>query len=123
MRLALLILDENASIKNMAESYRMVDILMGRKYHNQKGFTIVANDDAIRGNELELSIRTDIKFSLNWETNYEYKCLLKLALNSGNIFVMKYDGWKYYPVAATTDDFYIVLLEEGRFNLKPRNYE
>jgi len=90
---ALFILDEKADIKDTIRVYKEFRKYMGYKYRTTQGITVLANDEAIKGNELELAIQANIKFLPNWQENPMYRDMLREALKSSNIFVMRKKGY------------------------------
>ncbi|MCD6476791.1 MAG: hypothetical protein J7K26_01325 [Candidatus Aenigmarchaeota archaeon] len=120
MEMALLILDKNASIEDMIKAYHGVNQEIREKYGSQS-ITVLANDEAMQGNERHFSEQANIIFLPDWQINASYRNMLRQALGSENIYIMKKDGdcWKY--VKASKDDYEVLDLD-GNINIKPKNH-
>ena len=118
MRMALLVLDDEARVGHMIRVYHEVNRRMEEKY-KELGITVLANDDAIRGNETWFSAGAGIRFFPDWQTNPEYRAMLRHALLSDDKYVMKrYDGT--WVCEETDGSGYEVSDPDGMITLKPR---
>jgi len=118
MKKALLVLDEKADVADMINAYNEVNRLMRDKYQHQ-GMTVLANDEAIVGRERDFQLGANIEFFPDWQETPLYRQLLREALDSEDIFVMRQKGSAWAYVRATRDDLEI-LNPDRKINIKPR---
>lgn len=86
--------------------------------HRVQGVNVLANDDAIMGNESELKAQ-GIEFFPRWQTNPTYRELLRQTLKSDEVYIMKIQGQIWTYVRASEED-YEVLDPTGNTNIRPR---
>lgn len=113
----LLILDGNATIEDIIRTYNGLFREMQKKYGN--GVVILANDEVIKENQLELAVRAGIRFFPNWEVNDDYRNMLRAALRGDEIYIMKKVGQQWTYEKAKRRE-YEILEQSGRINLKPK---
>ena len=118
MPIALLVLDERASVEEMVTSYQLVNRIMREKY-KENGLTVLANDDAIRGKELEFSARSNLRFIPDWERSLMYRNIIREALKQKEIYVMKQHNMDWMTIEAKEND-YVILDSQRNTNVKPR---
>ncbi|MBI2172754.1 MAG: hypothetical protein HYT73_00900 [Candidatus Aenigmarchaeota archaeon] len=121
MRMALLVLDETASADDMTNAYHEVNRRMREKYQTP-GITVLANDDAIRGNETWLSAEAGIRFFPSWQTNPEYRAMLRRAIQSDDKYVMKRRD-EIWVCEETDGSGYEVSDPNGMVVIKPRRQQ
>ena len=102
----------------MIEAYNGVNQLMRDKYQHPS-MTVLANDEAIVGRERDFQLGSSIQFFPDWQETPLYRQMLREALDSEDIFVMRQKGsvWAYFR--ATRDDLEI-LDPDGKINIKPK---
>ncbi|MFH1607829.1 MAG: hypothetical protein ABIA78_01725 [archaeon] len=120
MKLALLILDENASVETIALTYKSLNVLMREKHNNQEGLTVLANDQAILGKEDELMEKTNIQFLPGWQNDSGYRDLIRNALLGDDVYLMERTEkmWGFKKAEPTdyeiSDDGTIINLKPGK---------